>query len=101
MAKLFAYIGDPDQTPRNAASDLGLHCLSITLLGVSRLQWVKLPLHIIDIITYYSTYPLYNPHDYFTPKSDILVKVLGVRFDWTPETPTPFWIRTLSIYFAL
>ena len=38
MAK-FANSRDPDQTPRSAASDLGLHCLSITLLGVSRLQW--------------------------------------------------------------
>ena len=26
--------GDPDQTPRSAASDQGLHCLPITLLGV-------------------------------------------------------------------
>ena len=33
--------GDPDQTLHYAASDLGLHCLPITLLGVSRLQWVK------------------------------------------------------------
>ena len=41
MAKLFANSGDPDQTPRSAASDLGLHCLPITLLGVSRLQWVN------------------------------------------------------------
>ena len=32
---------DPDQTPRAAASDLGMHCLSVTLLGVSRLKWVK------------------------------------------------------------
>ena len=38
MTKLFANSGDPDQTPRSAASDLGLHCLQITLLGVSRLQ---------------------------------------------------------------
>ena len=39
MAKLFANSGDPDQS---AASDLGLHCLPITLLGnFSRLQWVK------------------------------------------------------------
>ena len=35
MAKLFSNSGDPDQTPRSAASDLGLHCLPITLLGVS------------------------------------------------------------------
>ena len=27
---------DPDQMPNSAASDLGLHCLPITLLGVSR-----------------------------------------------------------------
>ena len=41
MAKLFANRGDPDQTPRSAASDLGLHCLSITFSRVSRLQWVN------------------------------------------------------------
>ena len=27
----YASNGDPDQTPRSAASDLGLHCLPITL----------------------------------------------------------------------
>ena len=41
MVELFADRGDPDQTPHSAASDLGLHCLPITLLGVSRLQWVN------------------------------------------------------------
>ena len=41
MAKLFAKSGDPDQTPHSAASDLGLHCLPITFLLVSRLQWDK------------------------------------------------------------
>ena len=41
MDKLFANSKDPDQRPRSVASDLGLHCLPITLLGVSRLQWVK------------------------------------------------------------
>ena len=41
MAKLFANSGDPDQTPHAAASDQGLHCLPITHLGVSRLQWVN------------------------------------------------------------
>ena len=40
-AKLFANSGDPDHTPRSAASDLGLHCLPITRLGVSRLQWLN------------------------------------------------------------
>ena len=41
MAKLFANSGDPDQMPHSAPSDLGLHCLPITLLEVSRLQWVN------------------------------------------------------------
>ena len=35
MAKLFANRGDPDQTPHSGASDLGLHCLPVTLFGVS------------------------------------------------------------------
>ena len=35
MVKLFANSGDHDQTPRSAASDLDLHCLPITFLGVS------------------------------------------------------------------
>ena len=43
MAKLFANSGDPDQMVHSAASDLGLHCSPITLLGVSKLQWVKEP----------------------------------------------------------
>ena len=42
MVKLFSNSGDPDQPPRSAASDLGLHCLPFTLLRVSRLQWVKI-----------------------------------------------------------
>ena len=37
MVELIANSGDPAQTPRSAASDLGLHCLPITLLGVSGL----------------------------------------------------------------
>ena len=41
MVELFANSGDPDQTPRSAASDLGLHCLPDTRLGVSSPQWVK------------------------------------------------------------
>ena len=39
MIKLFANGEDPDQMPRSAASDLGLQ---ISLLGVSRIQCVKL-----------------------------------------------------------
>ena len=41
MAELFADSGNPDQMPRSAASDLGLHCLPVTHLGVSSLQWVN------------------------------------------------------------
>ena len=41
MVELFANIGDPDQAPRSAASDLGLHCLPVTRLGGSSLQRVK------------------------------------------------------------
>ena len=37
MVELIANSGDPDQTPQNAASDLGLHCLPITVLRVSGL----------------------------------------------------------------
>ena len=50
MAKLFVNSGDPDQMLHSAASDQGLHCLSITLLGVFRLKWVKA---IIMAITYW------------------------------------------------
>ena len=41
MIQLFANSGDPDQTPHPVATDLGLHYLPNTLLGVSRLQWVN------------------------------------------------------------
>ena len=41
MVELFANSGDPDQTSHSAVSDLGLHFLPNTLLGVSRLQWVN------------------------------------------------------------
>ena len=32
---------DPDQTPRSAASDLGLHCLPMSILWDTRYKWVK------------------------------------------------------------
>ena len=41
MVELFANSGNPDQTPRSATSDLGLHCLSVARLGVPSLQWIK------------------------------------------------------------
>ena len=33
MVELFANSGDSHQTPNSVVSDLGLHCLLITLLG--------------------------------------------------------------------
>ena len=54
MVQLFANSGDPHQMPHFAASELGLHCLPITLLGVSRLQglthWVKFSVDDTEII---------------------------------------------------
>ena len=32
---------DTDQTPRSAASDLGLHCLPMSLFGDARHKWVN------------------------------------------------------------
>ena len=41
MVEKFANSGDPDQMSCFAVSDLILHCLPVTLLGVSRIQWVN------------------------------------------------------------
>ena len=38
---LFANSVDPDQTPQYVASHLGLHCLPIAILLVSRYEWVN------------------------------------------------------------
>ena len=38
---LNANSADPDQTPRSAASDLGLHCLLMSHLWDARLKWVN------------------------------------------------------------
>ena len=43
MVELFTNSGDPDQMLHSAASALGLHCSPITLIGVSRLQWLTEP----------------------------------------------------------
>ena len=41
--KWFNYLQtvETDQMPHSAASDLGLHCLPITLLSICRLKWFK------------------------------------------------------------
>ena len=36
--------GDPDQMPHFAESDLGLHCLPVTLLGVSGYNGLHAPI---------------------------------------------------------
>ena len=41
MEILLANTVHPDQTPHNVASDLGLHCLPMALLRVSRQEWVN------------------------------------------------------------
>ena len=38
MIELFANSGDPDQMLHSAASDLGLHCLPVTHVGVSSIN---------------------------------------------------------------
>ena len=50
MVELFAKSGDPDQMPHFAASDLGLHCLPVTGLEDSNLQWVNFR---TDLQTFY------------------------------------------------
>ena len=38
MVEQFANSGEPDQMPHSATSDLGLHCLPVTDLGVYEIQ---------------------------------------------------------------
>ena len=45
---------DPDQMPCSAASDLGLHCLSLSHLWDARLLWVIVCSSIILVATYAS-----------------------------------------------
>ena len=40
----------PDRTPHYVASDLGLHCLLMTLLRVSKKEWVKVLFCLILLI---------------------------------------------------
>ena len=78
MVKLFANSGDPDQKPHSAASDLGLHCLPVTHLGVSSLQCVThvkptcsnirisdLGIQIFSIITVESDHTVYMQYGTF------------------------------------
>ena len=42
LSELNANNVDPDQTPRSAASDLGLRCLPMSLLWEARLEWLNM-----------------------------------------------------------
>ena len=50
MVKLIANSGDPDHMSHSVVSDLGLLCLPITILGVSRLQCVNLYNGMLNIL---------------------------------------------------
>ena len=47
VSKLHANSVDPDQTRRFAASDLDLHCLTMSLLWDARLKWVKILITVV------------------------------------------------------
>ena len=51
---------DHDQTPRSAASDLGLYCLPKSLLWDARLKWVKQVLHARNLTTVSDATPNYT-----------------------------------------
>ena len=60
MAKLFANSGDPDQTPRSAASDQGLHCLSVTISGSPDHSGLTMSQFIVSFDFYFIKY-LFQP----------------------------------------
>ena len=51
---------DPDQTPRALMSDLGLHCLPMSLLWKARHKWVKKH-HCTSIPFSIANYPRLSP----------------------------------------
>ena len=53
MAELFANSEDPDQMPHSVASDLGLHCFPITLLGLPTTMGSSLVGNTGYLITYF------------------------------------------------
>ena len=57
MVELFTYSRDSDQNPCSAVSDLGLHCLPVSL-GVSSFQWVK---NILSFLYIHPKQMLYIP----------------------------------------
>ena len=48
ISELNANSVDPYQTPSSVASDLGLHCLLMSLIWDDRLKWVNVEHHSVD-----------------------------------------------------
>ena len=61
IVKIFANSGDPDQTPRSTASDLGQHCLPVTRLEVPSLQWVNWLLLDRNLAFNFDAVKIYSP----------------------------------------
>ena len=64
---------DPDQTPRSAASDLGLYCLPVSLLWDAKLIWVDIGNKFCDFLSgFLYTKPLleriYSKRKEFAPR---------------------------------
>ena len=83
MAILFANSGDPNQMPHSAASDLGLHCLPNTLLGVSRLLLVNQGMHCLQFILYFLDTLKYHNNPRFWDRPDQIVQTQSARSDAT------------------
>ena len=96
MDKLFANSGDPDQTPHSAASDLGLHCLPFTLLGVSRLQWVKTAFVSPKWFLSYCSIFNINPCP-AEPGYVLLLKTVQIQISRLLKKPTNLDLHCLSI----
>ena len=76
MAKRFANRGDLDQTTHSAASDLGLCCLPITLLVVSRLKWVNIESSLIFFFFFFLLFFFYYYSFYFISYFYLFIFVL-------------------------
>ena len=109
MAELFANSVNPDQTPHSAASDLDLHCLLITLLGVSRLKVVNktLPLCFELLTVKEVVLILFNLCITFTPLATRLVFffcplwcfVLDFVLPYLTPSPPPVYLQTYPRWF--
>ena len=77
MIELFANSGDPDQTPRSAASDMGLHCLPVIHLGPSVFNGLT------DTEASYMSYNLPHPFWFWT-----FERAQYLPFEFNPFMPS-------------